>query len=130
MELRQKLDRREFGSEEISLLLDDLAHSGLQNDARFCESYVRQRASRGFSPRRISADLNARGISRELANEAIHSPDYNWPELALLARIRKFKQAPATPGERAKQTRFLEYRGFEFPHIRHALERAEEHEDY
>jgi regulatory protein len=69
---------------------------------------------------RIAADLRRHGLAGELIEAALASgPD--WHELARIARIARF--GPKPPGswaEKARQARFLQYRGFSSDHIRAA----------
>ena len=48
---------------------------------------------------------------------------------ARAARRKKFRAPPADAAARAKQSRFLEYRGFDAAQIRHALTQAANDED-
>jgi regulatory protein len=110
--------------------LDRLAAEGLQDDGRFTEAYIAQRARRGYGPRRITAELRARGIDPERINEGLAAVEFDWRALARDARNKKFNEPPHSMMERAQQTRFLEYRGFFAEHIRHALGLAVDDENF
>ena len=101
-------------------VIADLVRERLLNDARFAERYVASRAERGQGPLRIAADLASLGASRELIEAAVGSgPD--WRALAGTVRRRKFGAAPPDSwAEKARQARFLQYRGFSSDHIRAA----------
>lgn len=121
-ELRTKLAERDFSPAEIESAVAALAAEGLVSDDRFAESFIAARMRKGQGPVRIRMDLQQRGVSAELI--AVHldprSPD--WLRLAREVRIKKFgADIPADFKEKARQMRFLEYRGFSSPHIQSAV---------
>ena len=101
-------------------VIADLVHERLLNDARYAERYVASRAERGQGPGRIAADLASLGAPRELIEMALAAgPD--WRVLADAVRRRKFGATPPDSwAEKARQARFLQYRGFSADHIRAA----------
>jgi regulatory protein len=119
-ELRERLGARGFSPEATAAALSALAAEGALNDERYAHNYVAYHAGRGRGPIRIGADLRARGLPQELIEAALASgPD--WRAAAAAARARRFgKPAPASWRERARQARFLQYRGFSADHIRAA----------
>lgn len=120
-ELRKRLKSKGFDPALIEDALRGLASEHALDDARYAENYVFYHARRGHGPVRIAADLKARGLPGELVSAALDSgPD--WVGLARRERERKF--GPGAPGsfsEKARQARFLQYRGFSADHIRSAL---------
>jgi regulatory protein len=120
-ELRQKLQAKGYEREVVATVLQDLANSRMLDDARFATNYVTYHAGRGRGPIRIAADLRALDVSAELIEAALASgPD--WAALALEQRGRRFGLRAAESGvEKARQARFLQYRGFSSDHIRAAL---------
>jgi regulatory protein len=119
-ELRERLAERGFAPEAAAAALAALAAEGALNDERYAHNYVATQAGRGRGPIRIGADLRARGLTQELIEAALGcGPD--WRALAGAARVRRFgKAAPANWREKARQARFLQYRGFSADHIRAA----------
>ena len=112
-EIRDKL--RDIGGDDfqIDAVIADLQFRKLQSDARFSESFVRSRAERGYGPRAIEMGLRERGIDRESASLAMEASGYDWCEQAIDVRQRRFgADLPKEPRERARQMRFLQYRGF------------------
>ncbi|MDE2050007.1 MAG: regulatory protein RecX [Gammaproteobacteria bacterium] len=101
-------------------VIAELVAERVLNDARYAEHYVASRAERGQGPLRIAADLASLGAPRELIEASIASgPD--WRALAGEVRRRKFGAAPPDSwAEKARQARFLQYRGFSSDHIRAA----------
>lgn len=112
-ELRRKLLEQGGTDEQAESLLDELVERRLQSDDRFAEVFVRSRAERGYGPVSILADLKARGLSAEQAATALADSGYDWEERAAEVRCRRFGEAlPESPREKARQFRFLQYRGF------------------
>ena len=130
------LARREYGQTELIRKLADkgfdrgiaeqavcqLTDEGLQSDARFAESFVQSRINQGKGPVRIRMDLGQRGISDTTIEIAIEDADPDWRALAREQRQKKFgAAAPSDFKEKARQMRFLQYRGFEQDHIQSAF---------
>jgi len=120
-ELRQKLERRGFHREAVAEAVQGLAEEGLLNDARYAENYVAYHADRGEGPLKIEAELKAMNLPSTLIQEALEKgPD--WRTRAREVRIRRFgPEEPKTWPQKARQGRFLQYRGFSSDHIRAAL---------
>jgi regulatory protein len=122
-ELERKLGTRGFAEELIASTLDALEESGELAPARFTASFIRARAAKGQGPARIRAELAERGIDREQATELMRDADIDWAALAASVRDKRFGvQRPSDFKERARQARFLEYRGFDSEQIGSALE--------
>ncbi|HEX8754984.1 MAG TPA: regulatory protein RecX [Steroidobacteraceae bacterium] len=119
-ELGAKLQASGADGQATAALIAELLEEHLLDDARYAERYVASRAERGQGPLRIAADLGSLGASRELIDAAIASgPD--WRAVAGAVRRRKFGAAPPDSwAEKARQARFLQYRGFSSDHIRAA----------
>jgi regulatory protein len=119
--LRARLEARGFERSAIEAVLAQLIEEHLLDDARFAQHYIAYHAERGQGPLRIAADLKARGVPVELIDAALDSGRH-WDQLASEVRARKFgPEAPHSRAEKARQARFLQYRGFSSDHIRRAL---------
>ena len=120
-ELRRKLASQGFLEELAAEAVTELAEGGLLNDARYAENYVTWHAERGEGPLRIEAELKAIDMPEELIRAALDAgPD--WKARARAVRIRRFGlEVPESWPQKAKQGRFLQYRGFSSDHIRAAL---------
>jgi len=120
-ELREKLDVKGFAPAATAALIAELTRAGVLNDERYAHNYVAYRAARGQGPIRIAAELRRRGLPEELIEAALASgPD--WSALAGKVFRAKFgPQPPASWAQRARQARFLQYRGFSSDHIRSAI---------
>jgi regulatory protein len=119
-ELHEKLTSTGFDADSVTAVLAELTDERLLDDARYAQNYVSFHARRGHGPVRIAADLRKYGVAPELIGAALASgPD--WHALARSTRAAKFgPQAPGSWAEKARQARFLQYRGFSSDHIRTA----------
>ena len=121
-ELRTKLAEREFTADVVEATVAALAADNLVSDERFAEALVAVRVRKGQGPVRISAELKRRGVNRELIHLNLNEAGLEWNNLACEVRRKKFgAMMPADFKEKARQMRFLEYRGFTGEHIRSAL---------
>jgi regulatory protein len=120
-ELRQKLTRQGYVADAVTQTVEELVAEGLLNDARYAEHYVAYHADRGEGPLRIEAELKEFGVASDLIQSALDGgPD--WKARARDVRVRRFgADIPDTWPEKAKQGRFLQYRGFSSDQIRAAL---------
>jgi len=122
-ELARKLGARGFPEGVIASALDDLERSGALAEARFTESFVRSRVAKGQGPARIRAELAQRGVAGEEVDGALREAGVDWRETIRAVRQKRFGPVlPRDYRERARQARFLEYRGFSSAEIRAALE--------
>jgi regulatory protein len=108
-------------------VLDVLEAEGLLEEARFIESFVRARIDKGQGPTRIRADLIQRGIDEAHIQVGLREACQDWDVLAAKVRRKRFgMNMPSDFTERARQMRFLQYRGFERGQIEAALDLAAE----
>ena len=119
-ELLAKLTARGFAHETARAIIEELTAAGTLNEARYAENYVAWHAARGQGPLRIGTELRKHGVAEALIEAALAG----GPDLTVLAgRVRRSKfgsQVPASWPEKARQMRFLQYRGFSSDHIRAA----------
>jgi regulatory protein len=120
-ELRARLERKGFDHSVVETAIAELLAERALDDSRFASNYVSYHAGRGQGPIRIAADLQALGLLPALIDAALAAgPD--WRAAAGEVRLRKFgPEAPTVWAEKARQARFLQYRGFSSDHIRSAL---------
>ena len=119
-ELQTSLIRQGFEKATVAGVVAGLAREALLDDGRYAQNYVAYHAGRGQGPVRIAAELRRRGLAADLIEAALASgPD--WSALACKVCRAKFGlQAPVSWAQRARQARFLQYRGFSSDHIRAA----------
>lgn len=117
-ELERKLLRR-YPRPLIKEVIERLADEGLQSDERFAESYVRQRAGRGYGPARIQRELQERGVEDNLAASTVAVSGIDWHDIARQAVEKKYGAlvTPLPLVEKARILRFLAYRGFSREHL-------------
>ena len=121
-ELVHKLTIRDFPEDVIETVVDRLSEQNLQSDDRFTEAFVNMRRKKGQGPIRILNDLQERGVSQILQEDHVDSRDEIWGEMITQVRLKKFGSTlPKEFTERAKQARFLQYRGYTSDQIRHEL---------
>lgn len=122
-ELFQKLlAKEEYDADEISEALALLADQGLLSDERFTEAFINQRLNRGYGPLKIRSELRQKGVSDAMIERFLDERDAQWQESALAVRIKKFgSEKPSDLKETARQTRFLQSRGFSHEQTRYAM---------
>lgn len=113
VELTRKLRQRGAPEELIDTALDRLTEEGLLSESRYLESFVSYRARSGYGPLRIREELGQRGLQRADIELALRESDINWQAQLEDVWRRKFSgQLPVDARERARQGRFLAYRGY------------------
>jgi regulatory protein len=128
-ELAARLREDGYPDDAVAALIADLTQGRILDDGRFATHFVAYHAERGQGPRRIARELAQRGVSQAHIDVALASgPD--WAARAREVRVRRFGLTiPDSWAEKAKQGRFLQYRGFSSDHVRSALGPDFESED-
>ncbi len=106
--------------EQITVILEDFKTRGWLSDKRFTEQIVHARQAK-FGVAKIANELREKGVSAELIAGAVETVKGNELENAKEIWRKKFKDAPASREEWAKQARFLQSRGFGFDTIKQVL---------
>ena len=120
-ELARKLRARGIAGEDAYAAVEKLKAAGWQDDGRFAESLLRNRAAAGFGPLRIRAELGTHGLDREAVTAAMEGFDGDWNEIARELVRRRFGAAGTL--DRARQRKAAELlirRGFGGDQIRAA----------
>jgi regulatory protein len=113
-ELQSKLESAGFGAESAQIAVERLAREGLQCDRRFVENFIQSRINQGKGPVRIRLELDERRLEAGLIDELLSENSEDWLAMARRIREKKFGTGlPADFKEKARQMRFLQYRGFE-----------------
>jgi len=103
----------------ISIVIEQLISEGLQSDQRFTETYLHSRLQKGYGPLRLRQELSERGIDDRLIDICLDSLDIDWMDILHSVRQKKFGiKLPGRYSEQAKESRFLQYRGFSADQIR------------
>jgi len=124
-ELAGKLRTHAHSREDLEELLEDLSRRKLLSDERYAESRAHA-LSRKYGAARIAHELRAKGLDKELAEQTAKGARATEVERAREVWRRKFRVAPKTREERARQMRFLQSRGFSFDAIRAVVRGADE----
>ena len=121
-ELVEKVVLYGFLEETALFAVEKLASESLQDDKRYVESFIQSRINQGKGPLRIQQELQHRKVSDNLINDAINETTENWFKLAEKVRLKKFgSKIPLDFKKKAKEMKFLIYRGFESDHIQYAM---------
>jgi len=122
--LQAKLAPHAESAEELSAVLDTLQSERLLSDCRYATQRVAVRGRR-YGDARLRQELRQQGVSdSDIAAALPEAGDETDRCRAIWAK--KFGRPPETAEERAKQMRFLQYRGFSGEAIRRAMQGADE----
>jgi regulatory protein len=120
-ELHDQLLAQGYEAPVVQQVVAELHERGFVNDERYAQQYVALHAERGHGPLRIGRELNTLGIEPALVEAALAAGE-DWARRARELRIRRFGlEVPTDWPGKARQARFLQYRGFSNDHIRAAL---------
>lgn len=119
----RKLELRQFDSLTALTVAEYCQQQGWQDDLRYAESYVRLRSQKGYGPRRITSELKERGVDQAIIHSVLAEADVQWHSVAESLLAKRMKLCSETsPKERAKQQRFLLYRGFDMAEVQSLLQ--------
>jgi len=127
-DLRRRLLQRQHPAAAVDRALDRLSAAGLLNDAQFAADYAAQKARRGRGPARLVRDLQAQGVERRLAEDAVRTSlarEGVDPATAVRALAEKrAKQLGGLPPvvKKRRLMAFLIRRGFNGGEIREVVE--------
>ena len=126
-ELIEKLATYAADREEVINLVEELSEQNYQSDQRVAEIVLSSQKRKGKGPQRIKLALKNKKINSELIQEELK--EINWAEQAYQLKIKKFgSSVEKDPKLKAKQIRFLQYRGFDMDAIMKAINRKEDEE--
>jgi regulatory protein len=110
---------------EVDALLDQLQEKNWLSDHRFAAEWVRQRGIR-YGRQRLKYELKQKGVAAELIESSLATNLED--ELAQARGVwqKKYGTTATTLQDKAKQMRFLQYRGYSWDIIRHIIETEEE----
>ncbi|MBO1530867.1 regulatory protein RecX [Psychrobacter sp. F1192] len=151
-ELKQKLIDKEQDPEKVDALLDEFEKKGYQSDYRTTLMLIRENIRKGRGRGRIKQEFYRKKVempdnidelidmanteSEEFSEFVDDSEDslvegVDWLKLAVTARIKKYgNDIPTEQKDKARQLRFLQYRGFQsdicFAALNYTLETLDE----
>jgi regulatory protein len=127
-ELERRLAERGFAPAAIATALDELERSGTLDEARAIDATIRRRRRAGYGPRRIAAELRARGAApgqvREQLDRALAGQDLEAECLAWARRAAARYQPLSDPANRRKLAQALLRRGYDSDMARAAATRV------
>ena len=88
-ELSRKLGQGGYDRQDTAEAIGRLGEQGYQDDDRFASMLVRNRASHGYGPARIRAELRNHGIGEAVARRLLDEAEVDWQELG--------RRHPASP---------------------------------
>ncbi len=119
-DLIEKLATWAQDRDEVLTLVEELSANHYQSDQRVAEMTVRSQVRKGKGPNRIKLALRAKHLDKELVKDDIAEID--WYEQAYQLKVKKYgTDVSKDPKIKAKQIRFLQYRGFEMDAIMKAI---------
>lgn len=115
-EFTEKLLEYALHPEEVFALVEEFSEKNYQSDERVAQIVLSSQASRGKGPNRIRQTLQQKKIDSTHVEQDIQEVD--WIAEAYKLKLKKFGEEIAVdPKQKAKQIRFLQYRGFDMGDI-------------
>jgi regulatory protein len=116
-QVRGRLEEREYPTDEISAAVDRLLETGALDDGRVARAYARTAAKvKGRGRLRVLRELQAMGIERDIAAEAVGETFGDLDERSLVAKAIQKKlrgrMKVKDAGERARLYQHLVRQGF------------------
>lgn len=124
-ELAQKLAPHASSGDDLDTLLQWLQEQGFLSEERFVDTYVRRQSAR-YGSVRILRELETHGVNESALRHAQSEMQVDEFERARHVWQKKFGRKPSDMREKARQIRFLQYRGFSADTIRQVMNRGEE----
>lgn len=130
-ELLKKLTEKGYAEETAAAAADRLAELGFVDDARYAPIVVRHYAAKGYGARRVQAELQRRGIPKELWDAAMEEMPAQDESVDRLLRSRMRGADSSDRAALKKASDALLRRGYAWDEINAAVERyrAETEED-
>lgn len=125
-ELQRRIERRIRETEKDSptapeclpQVIERLLESQYLDDNRTIYSFFRSYLNKSYGPLRIRQELRLKGFPSEIIERVLEETDTDWYALCEDLKEKKFGTAkPKDFKERAKQIRYLQYRGFTSDYI-------------
>lgn len=102
----------------VSELMLRLNENGYLNDNRVLDNELRKYIDKCYGKRRIRQELRQKKFSSDSIESAIEKIDVDWHTLAKELKVKKFGTLNSNDDKaKAKQIRYLQYRGHEMSDI-------------
>ncbi|MEM1245035.1 MAG: regulatory protein RecX [Acidobacteriota bacterium] len=113
LELRAKLQKRSYSSDDIDAAIERCVEFGYLDDAKTAQEFARaKRARGGWGRRKVEAELRRRGVSGEALQDALEEDEDGELERA----FRAAEKAARRRDDRDSIARHLSGKGFS-PHV-------------
>jgi len=123
-ELTAKLAAQAESADQLNQVLDTLQAERLLSDHRYASQRVAARGRR-YGNARLSQELRQHGVGDDDIAAALPEAG-DETERCRAIWVKKFGRPPQSADERAKQMRFLQYRGFSGEAIRRVMRGVDE----
>jgi len=124
-ELIQKLNKRTFELDEIEPVIEFLLDENYLSEQRFADAVFRYRVGRGYGWRYIKNELKQKGITSDIYNHLNSEQAIDWYQQAELVYEKRFGLTEIEDiKDKAKRSRFLQYRGFSSDEIMTVLNKS------
>lgn len=120
VQFQQKLQKKEFTPAEIAVAVIWCEAEGWLNETRYAEILARRLAHK-YGASRIAQTLKQKGVCDDIVRDAMESIKAGEFDRAREVWARKFDELPTSAETRAKQTRYLQSRGFGFGVIKRVM---------
>ena len=108
--------------DEVLELVEELSRENYQSDQRVAETMLSSQKRKGKGPNQIKMKLKNKKIDTALIADELKETD--WVQQAYELKVKKYGlEVSKDPKIKAKQIRFLMYRGFEMDAIMKAISR-------
>ena len=129
-ELRQLLLRAGYLSDTADMVVYKLHKEGLTDDEAFARAWVSSRMGKRLGKRRIAMELQRKGISRDIAEDALEAAEPE-DELEYAVSLASRELRKIKPGEDPRKSAqrilaLLARRGYSYDVAREALSQAKE----
>lgn len=126
-ELRDRLKQNRFSEEIITQAIEYLTHVKLIDDRQFTKNWINTRLIKPLGLRRISFELQQKGIDQELLKEELACLKESYPESAIVETLAKQRAHRYKNIDKMKLRRrvfdFLARRGFTIEAIQKAIQK-------
>jgi len=128
IDLRRRLLQKQHPAGAVDSALDRLSAAGLLNDAQFAADYAAAKARRGRGPARLVRDLQAQGVERRVAEDAVRTSlaaeGVDPAEAVRALAEKRAKQLAGLPPvvRKRRLVAFLVRRGFAGADVREVVE--------
>lgn len=125
-EIRQKIETAfkktgDFSDSDVEEVLSSLQKDGFFDDRRYAAAFVRDKSAiNGWGPVKISSALAAKGVEREVADEAIRENAFSSRSGERLRKLleAKYKTLSDDPQKELKLIRFALGRGYTYEQVK------------